>query len=138
MLLSEQLHAVFPGRQAKLSAECPVEGGMVPVTGFLAHLFQRHAFPDQLYYHFHPAVGHKIVECSGCFQLEQLGHCRYADAAVGGDHLQGDFFRQMGVHISRDLIQKVLLSLAGTWAFLTSLQCVFRKGSLLILSEWKP
>ena len=104
-----------------ISAEGPIKGGVVPVTDFLADLFQRYAFPDQPLSHLHPALGHKIMKCGGCFFLKQLGYCGYTDTAVGRNCLQRQFFCQIGIYIVCDLIQKAVLSLSGAWAFLTLL-----------------
>ena len=94
---------------------------MVPVTDLLAHLLQGHTLPDQFLSHFQSALGHKIVKGGGGPFLKQLGHGGHTDTAVGGNVLQGQLFRQMGVHISGDLFQKNPLFLAGTRAFLTAL-----------------
>ena len=105
----------------KISAEGPVKGGMVPVTDLLANLFQGYAFPDQLLGYLHPALGYKIMKCDGCFFLKQLGHSGNTDTAVGRNRLQRQLFCQIGIYISRNLIQKGILSLDSAWAFLTLL-----------------
>ena len=120
-LTGKYLCAVFPGGQFKVSAESAVKGGVVPVTNLLAYLLQRPILGDQFLRHLHTALGNKIMKCHGCPFLEQLGHRGYTDTAMGRDHFQGDLFRQIGIHIGRDLIQQSAFSHTGAWAFLTSL-----------------
>ena len=54
-------------------------------------------------------------------------------AVINGVERFDPYFRQMGIHIICNLFQKYILFLAGAWAILTSLQQLFRKGSLLNL-----
>ena len=115
-------------------AESPVEGGMILIPNHLTDLLQREAFPDVIFRHHHPAVGHKIVECHIRLLLEHLGHGGHTDTAVGGNDPQGDPLIQMSIYISRDLLQHGVFSLCGTGAFLTDFFVhLFRKDLLLKL-----
>ena len=114
-------------------AESPVEGGMILIPDHLAYLLQRDVFPDVGFRHYHPAVGHKIVERNLGLLLKQLGHRGHTDTAVGGNDPQGDPLVEVRIHIGCDFLHYGALSLGGTGAFLThSLFHLFRKGFLLI------
>ena len=114
-------------------AESPVEGGMILIPNHLTDLLQREAFPDVIFRHHHPAVGHKTVERNRFLPLKQLGHRGHTDTAVGGNDPQGDPLVEVRIHIGRDFLHYGALSLGGTGAFLThSLFHLFRKGFLLI------
>ena len=114
-------------------AESPVEGGMILIPDHLAYLLQRDAFPDVIFRHYHPAVGHKIVERNFGLLLKQLGHCGNTDTAVGGNDLQGEPVLQVGICIGGDFRHHGAFFLCGTGALLTChLFHLFRKVLLIM------
>ena len=97
--------------------ECPIETGMVVETHLLSHFLQRDAPGDEGFRGFHPFFRQKLMEGGLGLALEELSHGRNADLKMFSHRLQRDPLIQIAVHISRNLIQQLLLALGSAKPF---------------------